>query len=298
MNERQMNFRLAIRQDKCDGCSSRSIPICTEVCPYDAIYPDVNSNYVWVECNLITDCALCRKCADACPQQAIVVRRIPKLKVRNRSISYFETPGIQNTQAVVAAVTSRVAEGDIQHVVVASASGSSAWLLAQALKEHSVTVISISAPIGAHEKIGWQPLSGRMARRLGELGVICRPQHVLDAQSWLENEPGSFERSTFYDWRTHRHYKVDHLDSVLYDTLISVGGMGLKTAVECIFSACAYGDVQIGEEVIGTAGSAWGLDTAAVIRATTAEKCFSQRASERLEIREILVMPRKKQRWR
>ena len=80
--------------------------------------------------------------------------------------------------------------------------------------------------------------------------------------------------SPFYDWQTKRELKVKHVEKVLNETLIDIGGMGLKTAVECMLSACRSGDIGIGQRVIATAGTGWGLDTAAVIRATTPAKCF------------------------
>jgi hypothetical protein len=87
------------------------------------------------------------------------------------------------------------------------------------------------------------------------------------------------------------------VEKILNATLIGIGGMGLKTAVECMFSACLYGDIEVGDSIISAAGSGWGLDTAVAMRATTPERCFGKKPSERLEVSEILAMPTKKQRW-
>lgn len=286
-------FRLMINQNKCDGCASRTGPICTEVCPHDAIYPDVNSNYIWADCDLLYGGESCRQCIDACPQDAIEIKKVPRPKIIERTITYFETAGFQNTKHVIDVITARVSEGDIKVVVVASCSGSSALLLAKALQSRPLKIVNVSAPREALDKIGWQPLRKEMAERLGELGVICREKYCVDAKK-LASFPAE---SVFYEWRSGKGYKVEHLENVLYETLIDVGGMGLKTAVECVLSACVYGDVTVGENVIGTAGSGWGLDTAAIIRATTPEKCFGREPSGRLEIKEILAMPIEKQRW-
>ncbi len=67
-------------------------------------------------------------------------------KINKKSIVYFETPGIQNTEHVVDAITYRLNEDDIEAIVVASCSGSSALLLANAIKGLSMKIINISVP--------------------------------------------------------------------------------------------------------------------------------------------------------
>lgn len=251
----ELNFRLLIKQDKCDRCSSRDVPLCTEVCPHGAIYPDVNSNYIWVECDLSYNREFCHKCIDACPQQAIEIQKVPSAKVKQRTVLYFETPGIQNTKRVVDVIADRVADGDIKSVVAASCSGSSSLLLAKVLQAYSVKIVNISPSKEAQEKIGWQPIQKQMAQMLKRLGVICREKHCLDVKKFT-----SFPTEIpFYESTTGQQYKIEHLEKVFYETLIHVGGMGLKTAVECMFSACVYGDITAGENVISTAGSGWVL---------------------------------------
>ena len=212
-------------------------------------------------------------------------------------ITYFNTPGIQNTALVVDVITQRVAEGDIEAVVVASCSGSSALLLAKALESHSAKIVNISIPKEPAAKLGLRPIKDEMIRRLSDLGVVCREEHCSDVDRYMNGYVHFADDSPFYDWQTQRELKVKHVEKVLNETLIDVGGMGLKTAVECMLSACRSGDIEIGQRVIATAGTGWGLDTAAVIRATTPEKCFGRKASERLEIREIIAMPIRKHRW-
>jgi len=290
----QPHFRLDIDQTKCDRCASLPQPICTEACPKDAIYPCVNSDYVWALCDLSRSPDLCRKCVDACPKKAIKIREVPQLELADRAAAYFKTPGIQNTELVTGLIADHLAEEDIESVVVASCSGSSALMLAEALKNCAVGIVNVTPPAKAWDTIGWHGIPRFMVESLSKLGVVCREFRVAD-----EKNLGAFPpNSRFYDPMSRTSYDIEHLDRVFYETLIDVGGQGLKAAVECTLSACASGDVAEGEIVIATAGSGRGLDTAAVIRATTPDKCFSEKPSERLEVREILAMPLKKQRWR
>lgn len=297
MKVTEINYRLIINGEKCDRCSARETPVCTQVCPYGAIYPDANRNYVWADCELTRSAELCRRCVDACPNKAIGICNVPKAKVIEKKTVYFKTPGIQNTRCVIDAISTRVKEADIKAVIVASCSGSSTLLLAKVLQDSPVKIINISLPQEARERLGLQPISEKMVKRLSDLGVICREQFFSDVEQWATGRPNFGAESLFYDWQLGKEYKVEDIEKVLNATLIGIGGMGLKTAVECMFSACLYRDIQVGDSVISTAGSGWGLDTAVVMRATTPEKCFGKRPSERLEISEILAMPIKKQRW-
>ncbi len=292
-----LKHRVLINQSKCDQCASRPAPACAEACHYGAIYPDANSNYVWADCVLYSSGEECRKCANACPRQAIEIKKVPTAKARQRKVTYFETPGIQNTDLVVDAITQRVADGDIEAVVVASCSSSSALLLAKVLKDWSVRIINVSMPKEAATRLGLHPMTDEMDQRLSDLGVIHREEHCPDVDRYVNGYVNFPDDSPFYDWQTRRELKVKHVEKVLNETLIGVGGMGLKTAVECMLSACRSGDIAVGQKVISTAGTGIGLDTAAVIRATTPEKCFGKKLTERLEIREILAMPIRKHRW-
>lgn len=66
----------------------------------------------------------------------------------NASITYFEEPGPQNTEAVVAVVKERVKRGDIRSIVVASESGKTALAIAEALTSMDVNVICVTRYAG------------------------------------------------------------------------------------------------------------------------------------------------------
>ncbi|NVM23213.1 MAG: hypothetical protein HWN68_15685, partial [Desulfobacterales bacterium] len=99
-----------------------------------------------------------------------------------RSMTYFEEPGPRNTEAVVAVVKERIAEGDIQSVVVASESGNTALALAEALKDTGVRVICV-APYGGYQHVlkrTWPPMKEAIRGKLDCLGV-----KVLTETPWI-----------------------------------------------------------------------------------------------------------------
>ncbi len=51
-----------------------------------------------------------------------------------KSITYFEESGVQNTDDVIALVETRLREGDIKNVVVASSSGKTGLKLSEYIK--------------------------------------------------------------------------------------------------------------------------------------------------------------------
>jgi len=77
-------------------------------------------------------------------------------------------------------------------------------------------------------------------------------------------------------------------------TLLCVGGHGLRTAVEVTFMAVEAGEVPEGEEVIAIAGTGTGADTAIIMKASWFEDAVGENVNKRMEIREILTMPRKR----
>ena len=76
-------------------------------------------------------------------------------------------------------------------------------------------------------------------------------------------------------------------------TLICVGGHGLRTAVEIVFMAVEAGVVKVGDRVVAVAGTAWGADSALVMKATKFEDAVGERPEGRLKIEEILAMPKR-----
>ena len=65
-----------------------------------------------------------------------------------KTITYFEEPGIENTDALIGLVKDRLEGSDIKYVAIASSTGESALKLNEALKGMDVTIVNCSHHVG------------------------------------------------------------------------------------------------------------------------------------------------------
>ena len=68
-----------------------------------------------------------------------------------KAITYFEKPGIENTDALIELVKERLEGSDIKYVAIASSTGASALKLNEALKDMDVTIVNCSHHVGFKE---------------------------------------------------------------------------------------------------------------------------------------------------
>ena len=191
---------------------------------------------------------------------------------------YFEEPGEQNTDNVIEAVKKRLSTTGIKHVVVASTRGKTAVKFAEALG-NQVGLISVSEPQYIREwGSEWPIMDPAYRKRLEELGVTVLDKapyvfhsSVLEDSKWSQVTPETLMREVFYTM-----------------------GQGFKVAVEVVLTAVACGVLEPYQDVIGVGGTSRGADTALVLRATYPATVLSKDSSKRLEIREIIAMPRNK----
>jgi len=122
----------------------------------------------------------------------------------------------------------------------------------------------------------WPIMDPSYKKRLEEVGVAVLDRapyvfhsSVLEDSKWSQATPEILMRETFY-------------------TL----GQGFKVAVEVVLTAVACGLLEPYQDVIGVGGTSRGADTALVLRATYPATVLSKDPRKRLEIREIIAMPR------
>ncbi|MBW6518724.1 MAG: hypothetical protein K0A89_09520 [ANME-2 cluster archaeon] len=189
-----------------------------------------------------------------------------------KSITYFEKSGKENTASVIEAVRNRVLELGIKEVVVASTSGKTGVAMAEALQEEDINLVVVTHQYGAHDEGRWD-MDSKYVSRLNELGVeIVSQSHMFSGiEKSLSKETGGVSRI-----------------EIVADTLRKLFGKGFKVAVEVVIMAADSGALTMEGEVIAVGGTAYGADVACVIKPAHSNNFYG------LQIREIICMPREK----
>jgi hypothetical protein len=194
----------------------------------------------------------------------------------------FDKLGPACTNGVVEAVRRRLEGDGPSHLVVASISGRTALSFAQALAGRGLSIVCVTgAPywdlFGEYESP--RP-EAAVRRQLEELGVTVVDRMISSFGDTLDYGAARFG-SVPASW-------------LVAETLVAVGGYGLKTAVEVTLMATDAGAVPPFSEVLAVAGTDRGADTAAVVVSTFACCFFSLKPERRFQVKEILAMPRNK----
>ncbi|MEM0095562.1 MAG: hypothetical protein QW660_02870 [Candidatus Bathyarchaeia archaeon] len=135
-------------------------------------------------------------------------------------ILYFDAPGPQNTDDVVAIVKERIEKGDVRHVIVCSVTGKTALKMAEAVKDFGVHICCVSGAASWQiHGYKWPLIGGSIRRKLEELKVDI----VERTLSTLSGDTIDYGLAR-YGWVP--------ASWIVAETLEAVGGYGLKTAVE------------------------------------------------------------------
>jgi len=190
------------------------------------------------------------------------------------SIVYFDSPGKQNTDGILDAVSERVSRGGITHVVVASGTGETGDRMLARLEGRGIQVVVVTEHCGA-SKEGECDMSAKVEEDLVKRGAkVVRATHVLSG----------VERSITK--KTGGSSRVEAIS----EAIRALFGQGMKVCVEIAVMAADNGAVPCGPavEVISVGGKESGADTACVVRPAHANAFFN------FEVREILAIPRSK----
>jgi len=194
----------------------------------------------------------------------------------NRSIIYFNQPGIENTDKVIEIVYRRLKEGDIRSVVVASSRGGTGLKFARKMaKETNLVVVSSHA---GFSKPGVWNFDLKKLKEMESLGCrVIKQSHILSG----------LERSFSNQFSGASHTEV------LAEALRSLFGVGMKVAIECAVMAADSGVIPI-EKTIAVGGT-WtekggGADCAIVVWPSHCNNFFDFR------VLEILAKPYRRDR--
>lgn len=192
----------------------------------------------------------------------------------NREITYFEKPGAANTDETVKAAVDRAIKLGIEHIVVASTTGSTGIKVAKATEGTGIKTIVVTLHYGAKEEGKWlfDEKNLEILRNMG--ATVFTQTHALSGvERSFSGKLGGASRA-----------------ETIADVLKSLFGIGFKVAVEITIMAADAGRIPVGDdvEIIAIGGTHSGADVACVIRPGHANSFFN------MQIREIIAMPRLK----
>jgi hypothetical protein len=198
-----------------------------------------------------------------------------------RRVEYFADYGEQNTAAVIDCVGRRLDEGDVATVVIATSSGKTALLFADALaKRPGLRLIAVGNPPGS----SYEPMTPENRLKLSTKGVI-----VIDyAPYGCAALQGDAHRNM---------YGALDLLVVVADVWRMMGGQGLKVAMEVGLMATNVGVLKPGEKVITVGGTASGADTAIVMKTALSLDILSAEPERRPDLLEFICTPVAKKWW-
>jgi hypothetical protein len=170
-------------------------------------------------------------------------------------IVYFEKPGKENTTHVIQLIKERAKARGIKKIVLASTRGDTARTAAFSFEGTGLRLVVIPWQYGFRDT---QPFPQELVSELQGKG------HQVHFGTML------FHTEDLYGVSTPK----------VMANLLRTFGQGIKVCVEIIMMACDGGCIEIGEKIIGVAGSGAGADTAVVATASTSNRMSGLRVHE------------------
>jgi len=186
-----------------------------------------------------------------------------------KTVTYFEKPGPENTGHCLDIVNQAIHEYDYRHIVVASTWGDTGLIFAESLKDKNINLIIVTHSHGFKEPNSIE-LTEEARRKIQAAGATLYTGTMITH---------SLETSLAKKF------------SGVYPTLLVAQtlrrfGEGIKVGCEMVMMAADAGLVPEGEEVITVAGTGRGADAVAIIRAVPSKRFLD------LKVLEILAKPR------
>ena len=189
--------------------------------------------------------------------------------------TYFEKPGVENTDAVLALAKQRAKELGIKTILVASTSGKTAVKAMNVLKGLRVIVVTHSAGFLEPNVQEFTEENRKIVESKG--GILLIAAHAFGGIS------RAFRQSEI------PQAPATYVVGDLIASTLRIFGQGLKVACEIAVMAADAGLVRTDEEVIAIAGTGRegrGADTAIVVQPNNAHRFFD------LKVKELICKPR------
>ncbi len=181
-------------------------------------------------------------------------------------ITYFETPGKHNTDAVMEIVKKRAQELGINTVVIASYRGYTADKAVRALD--GLRIIIVAGFLEPTTQNLLETFTQGDERLIRSKAIVLIAMHLFSGVSRA----------------VRKKFNSSSPGEIIAQALRMVG-VGIKVGIECTVMAADAGLVSTDEDIIAVAGTRSGADTAIVVRPVNSQDLFE------LKVKEILCKP-------
>jgi len=186
-----------------------------------------------------------------------------------KSITYFEKAGSDNTDETIKLAYERALELKIKDIVIASTHGSTALKVAKTFRDTRFNIVAVTICEG-YKSEGWA-MSKEERAKLQAKGIkVLTSIHAL----------GDDVNSAFTE-----KFGGKSFNEVVAQTLYRFC-QGMKVCVEIVLMAADAGLIPVNGEVIAIAGTGDGADTAIVVKPAYPRKFLD------LKINEVIAKPR------
>jgi len=191
-------------------------------------------------------------------------------------IYYFDASSPNHTRNVIDSVKERLSLGDVEKILVPVTSGK--------------TLTEFKRHLDVNQII---PVSEEEAVSVCQLVIKKNPSffdslindRVEDSFNTIKGRRGVFDKVLL-------PFCGENVDAAR-DTLYAFGH-GMKVAIQISLVAVEKGYIAPGQRIISVGGLQGGVDTAIIVKAAQQKLAFKTEQSERLEVEEIICMPKKK----
>ncbi len=186
-----------------------------------------------------------------------------------RTVTYFEKPGTDNTAACLEIVKNTLKESNCKHIVVASTAGDTGVTFAEELKDKGLNIVIVTHSSGFKEPNTLELTNEARDRIQGAGATIYTGTMITHS---LETALAQKFSGVY--------------PTLLVAQTLRIFGQGMKVCCEMIMMAADAGLIPEGEEIITVAGTGKGADTIAIIRAAASKRFLE------LKILEVPAKPR------